>query len=182
MNRITIREKKYDIVLPLSNDWANEIGVAARWNMEKYDHCTQSILAAFMESLNINEPMVMRSAGAMFGGMLSSLTCGIHTAGLMVLGLILGRETLEEGFDGLFPVVIPGQKLVKQLSHRLGSHSCIELTGIDFTDLKQAVRFKKSADYDLCVQRVEDGAYEIARFLKTLEESGDLFRFRPIQS
>jgi len=39
-----------------------------------------------------------------------------------------------------------------------------------------------SADHDLFVQRVEDGAYEIVRFLKALEESGDLFRFSPIQS
>ncbi|MGB2689718.1 MAG: arsenite methyltransferase [Desulfobacterales bacterium] len=178
-NRVTMTEEKYDIVLPFSSDWAAEIGATARSNMEKYDSCTQSILAAFMESLNLDEPMVMRSAGAMFGGMLSSLTCGIHTAGLMVLGLIMGRETLEEGFDGLIPVVIPAQKLVKQLNHRIGSHSCLELTGVDFTDLKQAMRFKMSADHDFCVQRVEDGAYEIARFLQTLEESGDLFRFIP---
>ena len=41
---------------------------------------------------------------------------------------------------------------------------------------------KMSADHDLCFQRVEIGAYEIARFRKTLEESGDLFRFSPIQS
>ena len=100
----------------------------------------------------------------------------------MVLGIIMGRESLEEGFDGLVPVVIPAQKLVKQLNHRIGSHSCLELTGVDFTDLKQAMRFKMSAEPDLCVQRVEDGAYEIARFLKTLDESGDLFRFSPIQS
>jgi hypothetical protein len=100
----------------------------------------------------------------------------------MVLGLIMGRETLKEGFDGLIPVVIPAQKLVKQLNHRLGSHSFLELTGDDFTDFKQAMGFKMSADHNLCVQRVEDVAYETARFLKTLEESGDLFRFRPIQS
>ena len=116
----------------------------------------------------------------MFGGMLSSLTCGIHTAGLMILGLITGREALEEGFDGLIPVVIPAQKLIKQLNHRIGSHSCLELTGVDFSNLDQALAFKASDGHVLCHQRVEEGAYEIARFLKTLEESGDLFRFRPI--
>lgn len=135
-----------------------------------------------MESLGLNEPMVIRSAGAMFGGFCSSLTCGIHTAGLMIFGLIMGRETLEEGLDGLIPVVIPAQKLLRQLNHRLGSHSCLELTGVDFTDLEQAMRFKMSPDHDLCLQRVEDGAYEIARYLKPLEEHGDLFRFSPIQS
>lgn len=142
----------------------------------RYDSCTQSILAAFMEELGIDDPLVMRAAGAMHGGMLCSLTCGIHTAGMMVLGLLIGREDIKEGMDGLFPVTVPGQQLMTRLNKRIGSHSCKELTGVDFSDLEKAMAFYSSKDHEKCYSLVAEGAEEIALFLKDLEADGDLFR------
>jgi C_GCAxxG_C_C family probable redox protein len=164
------------VSLPRGTDWIDRVGEKASDNMKRYESCTQSILAVFMEELGIREPQVMRAAGAMHGGMLSSLTCGIHTAGLMVLGLLIGRERLEDGMDGLLPAVMPAQELVKRLNQRIGSHSCLELTGVDFTDLNKAMDFILSEDHNQCVKRVGDGAEEIARFLIKLEGQGALFR------
>jgi len=144
--------------------------------MTRYDSCTQSVLAAFMDELGIDDPLVMRAAGAMHGGMLCSLTCGIHTAAMMVLGLLMGRENIEQGMDGLFPVVIPGQQLIARLNERIGSHSCREITGVDFTDLEKAMAFYSSKDHEKCFSLVAEGAEEIGLFLKELEENGGLFR------
>jgi hypothetical protein len=120
--------------------------------------------------------MVLRAGGAMQGGMMSSLTCGVHTAGLMILGMLMGREDLETGLDGLMPIVLPAQDLVRQLSHRLGGHACLEMTGVDFTDLEAALNYKLSEEHDKCLQRVADGAETIALFLQALDRRGDLFR------
>jgi len=157
-------------------DWIARVAEKASYNMAKYESCTQSILAAFMEELGIRDPQVMRAAGALHGGLLSSLTCGIHTGGMMVLGLLIGRERLEDGVDGLLPAVMPGQELVKRLNRRFGSHSCLELTGVDFTDLNKAMEFIQSEDHNQCTTRVGEGAGEIARFLVELEGQGALFR------
>jgi hypothetical protein len=129
-----------------------------------------------MEALEMKERMVLRAGGAMQGGMMCSLTCGVHTAGLMVLGLLMGREDLKTGLDGLMPIVVPSQELVRRLNRRLGGHSCLAMTGVDFNDLAAALRYKMSPDHEACVQRVGAGAATIAQFLQELNKRGDLFR------
>lgn len=164
------------IELPRSADWVEKVKEKAFQNMSQHESCTQSILGAFMEELRIENPLVMRAAGAMHGGMVSSLTCGIHVAGAMVLGLLMGREKLQGGLDGLLPIVVPAQDLIQRLNKRLGSSSCRELTGVDFTDMEAAIRFYATGENQKCFFRVADGAEEIALFLTELEESGQLFR------
>jgi C_GCAxxG_C_C family probable redox protein len=164
------------IKLPNSSDWVSRVKAKALNNMTQHESCTQSVVAAFMEELGIKDPLVIRSAGAMHGGMLCSYTCGVHVAGAMVLGLLMGREDLEQGLDGLLPIVGPTQELMARLNEKLGSHSCKELTGVDFTDLEAAMVFMNSKDHDKCLERVAEGAEEIGLFLKQLEERGELFR------
>ena len=164
------------IELPKSPDWVERIKEKAFRNMSRHESCAQSILVAFMEELGIKDPMVIRSAGAFHGGMVSSLTCGIHVSGAMVLGLLIGREKLDGGLDGLLPIVMPAQDLIKRLNKRLGSSSCKELTGVDFTDMEAAIQFYASGENTKCFNRVAEGAEEIAIFLKELEQTGQLFR------
>jgi C_GCAxxG_C_C family probable redox protein len=165
-----------EINLPKSEDWAARVKQRAEEIMEKHESCAQSILVAFMEEFEIDDPMVIRSAGALHGGMMSSLTCGIHVAGMMVLGLLMGREKLEEGLEGLIPIIGPAHELVSRLNQKLGSHSCRELTGVDFTDLNQAMTFYVTGENKKCIARVAEGAEEIASFLKEKQQNGELFR------
>ena len=92
------------VALPDSPDWVEKVKEKAFNNMRNHESCAQSIVAAFMDELGIDDPMVIRAAGALHGGMVSSLVCGIHAAGLMVLGMLVGRENLELGLDGLLPM------------------------------------------------------------------------------
>jgi C_GCAxxG_C_C family probable redox protein len=165
-----------EILLPQSDDWVEHVAERARDIMEKHESCAQSILAAFMEALEIQNPLVLRAAGGFHGGMMSSLTCGIHTGGMMVLGLLMGRENLEEGLNGLLPIIQPAHELMARLNQRLGSHSCRELTGVDFTDLNQAMNFYVSGENRKCIDRVALGTLEIGLFLKEKQASGELFR------
>lgn len=162
--------------LPEGDDWIGRVRDRAEQYMRRYESCAQSVLAAFMEELGIREPLVLAAAGGLHGGLVASLTCGIHTGGAMVLGLLMGRTRIEQGLDGLFPIMLPMQELVDRLNHRLGSHSCRELTGVDFTDLDQAIRFFASEGHERCIARVAEGTEEIAVFLKELNARGQLFR------
>jgi C_GCAxxG_C_C family probable redox protein len=165
-----------EIVLPDGNEWILSIKENAFQNMKRHDGCAQVIVEAFMQEWGMHNPWVTRSATAFLGGMLSSYTCGVHVAGLMVLGLLIGRENIEEGLDGVFPIAIPGQELIRRLNARIGSHSCKELTGVDFTDLNAALAFHASKEHEKCFNRVGDGAEEIALFIKELNQKGELFR------
>jgi len=164
------------ISLPQSDDWVERVKERADRYMRKHESCAQSILAAFMEELEIEDPLLMASAGAFHAGLSTSLTCGICTGGLMVLGLFMGRDRIEQGLDGLFPIMPPAQELVDRLQKKMGSASCRELTGVDFTDSNQAIAFFGTDEHEKCMSRVAEGAEEIALFLKNLNERGDLFR------
>jgi C_GCAxxG_C_C family probable redox protein len=165
-----------EITVPTDPDWPARIRARAQHIVSTHESCTQSILAAFMEEFGIEDPLVLRAAGGMHGGMVSSLTCGIVSGGMMVLGLLMGRENLEEGLDGIFPIVIPGQDLVARLEKRFGSTSCKEISGVDFSDLNQAMQFISSGENSKCFDHVAAGAEEIARFLQELSAKGELFR------
>lgn len=164
------------VALPESPQWVQRVKGRAFENMSRHESCAQSILAAFLEELGLEDPLVLRAAGAFHGGLVSSLTCGIHLAGVMVLGLLVGREKLEGGLDGLLPIVVPAQELVRRLNRRLGSSSCRELTGVDFTDMEAAVRFYAAGENRKCFDRVAEGAEEIALALQELQAGGQLFR------
>jgi len=165
-----------EIVVPDGDGWVTRVKEKAFENMKRYDGCAQVIVDVFMQEWEMHDPWLMRSATGFLGGMLSSYTCGVHVAGLMVLGLLIGRGNIEEGLDGVFPIAMPGQELIRRLNAKIGSHSCKELTGVDFTDLNAALEFRASKEHEKCFDRVGDGAAEIALFIKELNDKGELFR------
>mgnify|MGYP001557348775 CR=1 FL=1 len=84
-----------NVKIPCDPEWSEKMKTHSMSYLKKYDSCTQSILWAFMQALKLENRMVLRTGGAMQGGMMSSLTCGVHTAGIMILGMLVGRENLE---------------------------------------------------------------------------------------
>lgn len=164
-------------MIPKDPLWPEKMKTQAKTYLKRYDSCTQSILWAFMEALGMENRMVLRAGGAMHGGMMSSLTCGVHTAGLMILGLLAGRERLQSGLDGMMPIILPAQRMVKTLTGRIGGHACLEMTGVDFTDLEAAMTYKLSGDHENCVGRVGEGTRAIAELLQDMDARGELFRF-----
>jgi len=164
------------ISLPEDVDWIERVKQRADQYMRSHESCAQAILGAFMDEFGIDDRLVMASAGAFHAGLSTSLTCGIYTGGLMVLGLFMGRDRIEQGLDGLFPIMMPAQELVARLRKKMGADSCQELTGVDFTNLNDAIAYFGTEGHERCMCRVADGAEEIARFLTELNERGDLFR------
>ena len=118
----------------------------SRNNIKDYDSCVQSILFEFMKELNIDDPLLKHATGGLHGGLMTSLTCGVHIAGVMILGLFIGRDDIKQGLDGLIPIINPTHELLNRLNSKLGSHSCKELTGVDFTDLNKALEFYNSPE------------------------------------
>lgn len=158
--------------IPEGQDWIAEIKEKAEQNMRRYGNCTQSIVSAFIDVLGVEEPNLSRLSSGFLGGMTHSHTCGIHTAGVLLLGFVHGRDRLEEGMDTLYPVILAIRELFQQLGETFGSHSCKELTGVDFTNPRQAARFQKSEESKKCITMVGEGAEIIALILQNLNEEG----------
>ena len=47
------------------------------------------------------------------------------------------------------------------------------MTGVDFTDLRQAAVFSRSEEHRKCIARVADGAEEIAILISELGDQGE---------
>ncbi len=73
-------------------------------------------------------------------------------------------------------MVAPAQDLIARLNQRLGSSSCRELSGVDFTNFEEAIRFMATGENHRCFSLVADGAEVIATFLQEMAASGQLFR------
>lgn len=175
-NLAQMETRTHQYLVPNDPFWPEEMKNRSMDYLKKYDSCSQSILWTFMKAFDMENLMVLRAGGAMQGGMMSSLTCGVHSAGLMILGMLVGRERIESGLDGLMPIIMPAQQMVRTLTERIGGHSCFEMTGVDFTDLEAAMIYKLSDDHERCVDRVGDGARAIAELLQDLESKGALIR------
>ena len=169
------KPKRMPLSLPEGDQWIQDVRQKAQDNMTQNDNCTQSIVAAFVEVLGLEDDGVLKAASGFWGGMVSSLTCGVHSAGGILLGMIMGRGRLDEGLDGLLPMGLPTQELIPRVNARLGSHSCRELTGVDFTDLEQAMAYRASDGHQKCIACVTDGAEEIARLIRDKYVAGEVF-------
>ena len=51
-----------EIMLPDGDEWVSRVKEKAFENMKRYDGCAQVIVDAFMQELDIYDPLVMRSA------------------------------------------------------------------------------------------------------------------------
>lgn len=64
---------------------------------DKYGGCSQAVLAALQEGLNIGDSKTLKSATALpGGGGWRGETCGALTGALMALGLVAGRDNLKD--------------------------------------------------------------------------------------
>ncbi|MDP8220268.1 MAG: C-GCAxxG-C-C family protein [Candidatus Stygibacter frigidus] len=92
----------------------------------KYGTCSQCVIAAVMEILDIDLSELLKSAHFLAGGgcLMGDGTCGALAAGELVLGSFLGR-TREEFELGKFKErLLPGKQIVERFQQKYGGVSC----------------------------------------------------------
>ena len=63
---------------------------------DKFSGCSQSVLQALQEELGIGNMESFKSATVLSGGLRRGETCGAIIGALMGLGLVIGRERMED--------------------------------------------------------------------------------------
>ncbi len=80
----------------MSTDHVKEIRQKAH-EYDRYGGCSQSVLLALQEGLGIGDLESFKAATVLSGGVARrGETCGALIGGLMALGLVCGRERMEE--------------------------------------------------------------------------------------
>ena len=96
---------------------------------QKY-HCSQAVLAAFAEELDLTEKQALKLGGCFGGGMCKGEVCGACTGALMVLGLKYGQCELDDLNSRLKTNNIT-VRFLEQFRKENGSYICRELLGCD---------------------------------------------------
>ncbi len=96
---------------------------------QKY-HCSQAVLAAFADELDITEKQALKLGGCFGGGMCKGEVCGACTGALMALGLKFGQCETED-LDSRLKTNDVTVEFLEQFRKENGSYMCRELLGCD---------------------------------------------------
>ena len=96
--------------------------------------CSQAVLAAFAEELELSEQQALKLGACFGGGMCKGEVCGACTGALMVLGLKYGQ--CEPGADSRIKSNYATVRFLEQFSNENGSYMCRDLLGCDLTTQK----------------------------------------------
>jgi C_GCAxxG_C_C family probable redox protein len=107
------------------------VGMKA-FNNDLYGGCSQAVLGALQEELGIGDLASFKSATALSGGgAYRGETCGALIGALMAIGLVLGREKMEDeaafwrASDACQPVV---ERFKEELKKQFGFNKQLEST------------------------------------------------------
>ncbi len=141
-------------------------------NFMKSFGCSQSILNAFQQVLEFEDDFWFKALGALQGGGFSGLTCGALATGLILIGGRVGRNSLDEGMQGMLPAFPPCQELAQWFKPMYKSTVCSEITGVNWFDMNEvATHFlgpKAMEAHEKCARIAGGTAYKVAEILGQL--------------
>lgn len=112
-----------------------EAGTKAYDYEKEYHCCSQATLRALQEALGLEDPLALKAASTMCGGVaLSGQTCGALSAGVMAIGMQRGRLNLEEGFETVLRAMLPANRLVRWFESEYGSTVCRNISGLELSE------------------------------------------------
>ena len=110
--------------------------------------CAESVLLAVAEHAGIQSPLIPKISTGFCGGMSrSKRVCGAVTGGVMALGMILGRTSVDMPVDDIYGKV---QEFLSTFENKYGSSNCFDLTGCDFDVAIDIQRWKESGIANKC--------------------------------
>lgn len=107
----------------------NHVNRAKELFEQKY-HCSQAVLAAFADELDITEKQALKIGGCFGGGMCKGEVCGACTGALMVLGLKYGQCEIDD-LDSRLKTNDVTVRFLELFRNENGSYLCKELLGCD---------------------------------------------------
>ena len=125
---------------------------AARERAYKYEcefhGCSQTLLRTFQELLGLEDDLMFKAVGPLCAGLSLGKSCGALAVGVMVLGMVHGRDRMEEGLGGLMKGFSLAQALVQRFEQEFGTTSCFEISGVDWTDMQAVSQFFSTPAYE----------------------------------
>ena len=148
------------------------VGDLAYNNYKKHFGCSQSMLHAFQEVLEFKDDFWFKALGALQGGGSCGLTCGALVTGLILIGAVVGRDNIEDGFKGILPAMKPSRELTNWFKLMWKSTVCSEISGVNWFDMNEIIEHYTSPrgtdSIEQCAKLTGGTAYKVAEILSQL--------------
>lgn len=105
----------------------DRVAWAAYYNDRVYEGCTRSVLQALQSHLHLEDGGALKASTALAGGVARmGETCGALTGGIMAIGLVLGREELED-IQAYRDTMEASYELYHRFREEIGGTICLEI-------------------------------------------------------
>jgi C_GCAxxG_C_C family probable redox protein len=105
----------------------DRVAWAAYYNDRVYEGCSRCVLQALQNHLHLGDGGALRASTALAGGVARmGETCGALIGGIMAIGLVLGREELED-VQAYRDTMDAAQELYRRFKEEFGSTTCAEI-------------------------------------------------------
>ncbi len=127
--------------------------------MKKSGHCAQSCFLAIKEQFNLEEGAVVKALTPLPGLGEKGLTCGALTGCLMAMGLIFGRDNIED-WDTYRESLKPAGSFVDEYRQKLGSIHCREILeeklgkAYDLSDETEQAEYVRAGGPEKCAELI----------------------------
>jgi C_GCAxxG_C_C family probable redox protein len=141
-------------VKELSQDDLDRIGQKGRETLDRCGNCAQASFAVLNEEFGLGGETVLKALTPFPGIALRGETCGAVVGSLMAIGLVYGRDDLEDwhGYIGSLP---PARRFTRRFEELHGSTACASIL-----EAKLGRRFNL-ADTGESLQYVEAGGPKV---------------------
>ncbi len=130
-------------------------------------NCSQAVLAAFADRLDLDEPTALKVASGFGGGIgCSGGTCGALTGAVMVMGMRYGTADSSDKTTKL-ECYRKVRQLTEEYKLRTGSTICRELMGFDMSTTEGQQLSKAPGAFDRCDDFVQIAVEILEEMLNT---------------
>jgi len=127
--------------------------------------CAESVFLAVAEALGVDSPLIPRLATGFCSGLSRACgPCGAFSAGVMALGLALGRDSSRDDLDRTY---LPVQEYREFFVQRFGSLDCRAITGQDLGTPEGLAAYRQAGlKLKVCTPILDEAAAQLIRILK----------------
>ena len=155
----------------------DRVAWAAYYNDRVYEGCSRSVLQALQTHLHVGDGEALRASTALAGGVARmGETCGALTGGIMAIGLVLGREELED-IQAYRNSMHVSYEMYHRFKQEVGSTICFEIQNnlfgrsFDFKREEEAEEWYKANGLEKCPMVCAIAARIAADLILTLKDS-----------
>lgn len=141
-------------------------------------HCAQTSFAALDEQFQLEGGSALKALTPFPGIALRGETCGAVVGCLMAIGLVYGRDDLEDS-SGFFRSIPPAREFCRRFEHQVGSMNCHDILESELGeayDLSKQSEFQKylqCGGVESCSRLIRDGVRIAAEIIMGQEQSDE---------